>query len=98
MKAFLKFLKAIYSMYAATLFVALMLVIFPFVLASSFFGRIKGGNMVLGLCRVWGDIWFPLIFIFQHKIFETPHDKKRAYIFVTNHISYLDAAMIPKAF
>lgn len=54
--------------------------------------------MVMRLCMLWADIWFALIFIWHKKIFEAPHDKKKAYIFVTNHISYLDSAMIPKAY
>ncbi|OSZ81604.1 1-acyl-sn-glycerol-3-phosphate acyltransferase [Chitinophagaceae bacterium IBVUCB2] len=91
-------IKAIYSLYAFITFVAVMLLIFPFVIISSFFGRLKGGNMVMRLCMLWADIWFALIFIWHKKIFEAPHDKKKAYIFVTNHISYLDSAMIPKAY
>jgi 1-acyl-sn-glycerol-3-phosphate acyltransferase len=75
-----------------------MLLIFPFVIAASFFGRIKGGNMILRLCMLWADIWFPLIFIFPRRIYEAPHDKKKSYIFVSNHISWLDAAIIVKAF
>jgi 1-acyl-sn-glycerol-3-phosphate acyltransferase len=75
-----------------------MLVIFPFVIISSFFGHIRGGNMVMRLCMLWADIWFPLIFVFFKRIYEAPHDKTSAYIFVSNHISYLDAAIIPKAF
>lgn len=75
-----------------------MLLIFPFVIISSFFGRIQGGNMVMRLCMLWADTWFPLIFIRHKKIFETPHDKTKPYIFVTNHISYLDSAIIPKAY
>lgn len=50
------------------------------------------------LCMLWADTWFPLIFIRHKKIFETPHDKTKPYIFVTNHISYLDSAIIPKAY
>lgn len=47
---------------------------------------------------VWADLWFFLIFIRHKKIYEAPHDKSRSYIFVSNHISYLDAAIIPKAY
>ena len=50
------------------------------------------------LCMLWADIWFALIFIWFKKIYETPHDKSKQYIFLTNHISYIDAAMIPKAY
>lgn len=98
MRILRKLLQAIYSIYAFILFVAIMLLIFPFVIISSFFGRIRGGNMVLGLCRFWGDLWFPMIFMFHKKMYEAPHDKTRSYIFVTNHISYLDAAILPKAY
>ena len=54
--------------------------------------------MVYRLCIVWADLWFPLIVIWHKRIFEVPHDKTKQYIFVTNHISYLDAAIIPKAY
>ncbi len=94
----LKPLQWLYSLYAQVLFVALMLLIFPFVIIASFFGRIKGGNMILRLCSLWADLWFPLIFIFHKKIFEAPHDNKRQYMFVSNHISYLDSAVLVKAY
>jgi 1-acyl-sn-glycerol-3-phosphate acyltransferase len=98
MRVLLKALKWIYSIYAALLFVGIMLLLFPFVIIASFFGRIRGGNMIFRLCMLWGDIWFPLIFIFHKKIYEAPHDRSRSYIFVTNHISYLDAAILVKAY
>jgi 1-acyl-sn-glycerol-3-phosphate acyltransferase len=98
MKIFFKPLKAVYSVYAFISFVAIMLLIFPFSLIAGFFGRIKGGNMIMRLCMLWADLWFPLIFIRHRKIYETAHDKSRPYIFVSNHISYLDAAIIPKAY
>lgn len=88
----------LYSFYAHILFVTIMLLIFPFVIMSSFFGRIKGGNMILRLCSLWADIWFPLIFIFHKKIYEAPHDKLKPYVFVTNHISYIDSAVLVKAY
>jgi 1-acyl-sn-glycerol-3-phosphate acyltransferase len=75
-----------------------MLLIFPFAIIASFFGRIKGGNMAIRLCMLWADIWFALIFISHKKIYEAPHDKKKAYIFLSNHISYLDGAIIVKAY
>ena len=90
-------LKWLYSIYAFLTFVAVMLLIFPFALIATMFGRIRGGNMVFWLCMRWADIWFFLIFIWHRKIYESPHDKSRPYIFVSNHISYLDAAIIPKA-
>lgn len=94
----IRILKALYSIYAAITFIAVMLLIFPFAIISSFFRRIRGGNMVYRLCIVWADLWFPLIGIWHKRIFEVPHDKTKQYIFVTNHISYIDAAIIPKAY
>jgi 1-acyl-sn-glycerol-3-phosphate acyltransferase len=75
-----------------------MLVIFPFVIIASFFGRIKGGNMIYRICMLWADIWFPLIFVYVKRIYESPHDKSIQYIFVANHISYFDPPVIVKAF
>jgi 1-acyl-sn-glycerol-3-phosphate acyltransferase len=97
MKQLLKPLQWVYCIYAFVSFIAIMLLIFPFAIIASFFGRIRGGNMVMRLCMIWADIWFALIFIFQKRIYETPHDKSKSYIFVSNHISYLDAAILPKA-
>jgi 1-acyl-sn-glycerol-3-phosphate acyltransferase len=98
MRLLLKPLQWIYSIYAFVLFIAIMLLIFPFVIIASFFGRIRGGNMAYRLCMLWGDLWFPLIFIFHNRIYEAPHDKTRPYIFVSNHISYLDAAILVMAY
>jgi 1-acyl-sn-glycerol-3-phosphate acyltransferase len=98
MRSVLKPLQWIYCLYAFALFVTIMLLLFPFVLVASFFGRIRGGNMIFRLCMFWADLWFPLIFIFPKKLYEFPHDKGRPYIFVISHTSLLDAAVLPKAF
>lgn len=96
MRYLLKPLQWIYCLYALILFIGIMLLIFPFALVASFFGKIRGGNMIYMLCMLWGDLWFPLVFIFHKNLYEQPHDKRRQYIFVINHISYLDAAIIVK--
>jgi 1-acyl-sn-glycerol-3-phosphate acyltransferase len=98
MRLLLKPLQWIYCIYAQITFVAIMLLIFPFVILASFMGRIKGGNLIFRLCMLWADIWFPLIFVFIKRIYKAPHDKSRQYIFVSNHISYLDSAVLPKAY
>lgn len=98
MKFLLRLLHWFYSVYAFITFVAVMLLVFPFAIIGSMFGKIKGGNFIFMLCRLWADIWFFLIFIRHKKIFEAPHDKSKPFIFVSNHISYLDAAIIPKAY
>ncbi len=98
MRYILKSFQFIYCIYAIITFVAIMLLIFPFAIIASFFGRIKGGNMIIRLCMLWADLWFPLVFILHKKIYEAPHDKSKSYIFLSNHISYLDAAILVKAY
>jgi 1-acyl-sn-glycerol-3-phosphate acyltransferase len=78
------------------LFVVIMLVLFPFMLISSAFGRITGGNMIYRICMLWGDIWFFLVFIKHRNYYEQPLEKSKQYIFVGNHISYLDAPLLVK--
>jgi 1-acyl-sn-glycerol-3-phosphate acyltransferase len=73
-----------------------MLCVIPFVVASLFFGKIRGGNLIFRICTIWADVWFPLIGIYHKNIYEVPHDKSKQYIFVANHISYLDAAIVVK--
>src|SRR5436190_7241550 len=98
MQYLLKPFQWIYCIYAFITFIAIMILLFPFVFIASFFGHIRGGNMIWRLCMLWGDLWFPLIFIFAKRIYETPHDKTKPYIFVSNHISFIDAAYLVKVF
>jgi 1-acyl-sn-glycerol-3-phosphate acyltransferase len=98
MKLLIKPLQVLYTIYALLLFVAIMLLVFPFVLMASFFGRIKGGNAIYRICVLWADIWFPLVFIRHRNIYEQKPRAHQSYIFVANHISYLDAALIVKTF
>lgn len=92
----LKPFHVIYCIYAMLLFVGVMLLLFPFVIIASMFGRITGGNLIYRLCMLWGDIWFLLIFIWHRNYYEQPLDKNKQYIFVGNHISYIDAPMLVK--
>lgn len=102
MKLLLKPLQILYCIYALICFVALMLLVFPIALTASFFGRIRGGNAIYRLCMLWGDCWFFLAGIWHRNIYEssTANDKRynnhEQYIYVANHISYLDAPIIVK--
>src|ERR1035437_161679 len=74
-----------------------MLLLLPIFLVASFFGKVNGGNIIYEACRVWADIWMFLIGISHKNIYEVPHDTSRQYIFVNNHISYLDIPVMMKA-
>ncbi|WP_114792115.1 lysophospholipid acyltransferase family protein [Niabella yanshanensis] len=91
-------LRFLFSIYAAIIFVAFMLLIFPFVIIASFFGHIKGGNMIYRLCVFWADCWFAFTFIRVKSIYETPFNAREKSIIVANHISYLDIPMLVKVF
>lgn len=98
MRILLKPFQLLYVLYAFCLFVALMVPVFIWSLLVLPLGRIRGGNLTYAACIVWADIWFVLVFIFHRNIFVEEIKKGQSYIFVSNHISYLDAALIPKTF
>ncbi len=89
MKCITKFIQYVYCIYALLMFIIIMLVLFPFILIASAFG-IKGGNFIYTLCRVWARTWYLFIGIFHKEIYEEKHNRHTQYIFIANHISYLD--------
>jgi 1-acyl-sn-glycerol-3-phosphate acyltransferase len=91
-----KFFHTVYLFWAVFWFLFYMLLIFPFVILFSFFGKIRGGNMIYKLLHSWGDFWFFLSGISVQKIYEEKPDPSEQYVFVVNHISNLDAAMLVK--
>lgn len=96
MKYLLASIRWLYCIYAYLVFVVLMLLVVVPVIIVSFFGKVKGGNLIYRLCILWGDAWFFLIGIRHRNSYEVPHDRKKQYIFVANHISYLDAPILVK--
>jgi 1-acyl-sn-glycerol-3-phosphate acyltransferase len=98
MRFLLKPFQIIYVLYAFIAFIALMVPVFVWSLLVLPLGRIKAGNLIYYACIVWADIWFAMVFIFHRNIFMEPPRKDQSYIFVSNHISYLDSALIPKTF
>lgn len=90
MKILLKPLQWIYAIYALLLFVAIMFAVVPLVVAASLFGRIRGGNFIYKVCKIWGYLWYFFIGIRHKNIYEVPQNFKTQYIFVANHISYMD--------
>lgn len=98
MRILLKPLRLLYVLYAFLVFTALMIPVFIWALIVSPLGRIRGGNLVYYGCVVWADIWFFLVFIRHRNIYLGGPSDDHACIYVANHISYLDSAVIPKTF
>ena len=94
----LKPFQILYVIYAILLFLLLMIPVFIWAVIASFFGRIKGGNLIYKACMLWGDVWFALIFIRHKNIHEATYNKNKSYIFVANHISYFDTPALVKTF
>lgn len=71
-----------------------MLLLLPLFLYSFLMGKISGGNILYGICRFWADTFFLFTGIRHKNIYEEPRDSTRQYIFISNHISYLDIPMM----
>ncbi len=74
-----------------------MFLFFPAIVIASLFGKVSGGNVIYTICRLWADILCFLTGIRHINIYESPHDISRSYIFLSNHISYMDIPMIMKS-
>ena len=88
----------IYSIYALLTFIIMMFLLLPFIVIASFFGKVRGGNMIYRICRFWADVVLLLWGIKHTNIFEAQKSNTHAVIFVFNHISYIDIPFILKAF
>lgn len=96
MRYFTRFIQILFTIYALLVFVSFLLLIFPLVVTASFFGKIRGGNFIYGLCHLWTDFFMFMIGISHRNIYETAHDRSKHYVFVFNHISYMDIPVIMK--
>jgi len=96
MRYIYRFIQIIFTVYAFLIFIGFLFLIFPLVIISSFFGKIRGGNFIYKLCHLWADFFLLMTGIFHRNIYEVPHDRGRQYVFVFNHISYMDIPVILK--
>jgi 1-acyl-sn-glycerol-3-phosphate acyltransferase len=86
--------RLLYCLYALTLFLAGMVCVLPFVAIFSLQGARKGGNRIYRVCRWWDDAWLFLVGIRVRHLAPEIVAADRSYVFVSNHISYLDIPMI----
>jgi 1-acyl-sn-glycerol-3-phosphate acyltransferase len=93
-KIWLNPFRLLYGLYALTLFIMGMLFVLPFVVFFSLQGAKKGGNRIYGVCRWWDDVWLLLVGIRIRRVSPEIVDPARSYVFISNHISYLDIPMI----
>ena len=91
------FSSKIYTIYALFWFVFFTLLAFPFVIIFSFFGKRRGGNLICFMARIWADCWYFLLGIRHENIYESSYNPAGNYIFLFNHISYMDIPSLFKA-
>lgn len=97
MKKILNVIRVIYCLYALLWFIALMFIVLVFALVFALFGKVRGGNLVYIACKCWAIAWYFVTGIRHKEVYEAPHDKTRQYIFVANHISYMDIPCIVRS-
>ncbi|HMH21606.1 MAG TPA: 1-acyl-sn-glycerol-3-phosphate acyltransferase [Puia sp.] len=95
MRTFLKPLQWLYCLWAFSLFILSTLLVVPFVAVFSL-SRSKGGNLIYRVCHFWADSWFFLIGIRHQTLPASRPDPAKQYIYIANHISYLDIPSILK--
>lgn len=87
-----KLLQKIHSAYAAVVFALSFLLIFPFILVCIWVpGWQKYGRKIN---QYWARVYFSLIFIPVKIEIQGDLDHGKPYIFLANHFSYLDVAMM----
>lgn len=92
-----KALRFCFSIYGFVSFLVIMFLLLPFFIIAFLRKPLKGGNMIFTIARIWADVFFFMTGIKYQTIYEELHNKKTEYIFVSNHISYLDIPMMMKA-
>jgi 1-acyl-sn-glycerol-3-phosphate acyltransferase len=71
-----------------------MLCALPFVAIFSLRGSIKGGNLIYKTCFYWDWCWMTILGLHHITLPGPEPDPRKQYVFVANHISYLDIPLI----
>lgn len=94
MKFLQKLIGVLFTVYGFAIFLVCMFLLLPLIVVASFFGKIKGGNFIYKLCKLWARFVLMMLGMYHKNIFESPHDTTRQYVFIFNHISFLDIPVI----
>ena len=91
----IRLLQFIYSLYAFLLFALVIILLAPLVILVLPLGRIRGGNLMYDIFRVCAKVWLYLVGIHHTTRYAGPKPSaQEQFIFIANHISYLDAIVI----
>ncbi len=96
MVIFKKVARFFFSIYGFIIFLALMFLLLPLFIYAFMQKPVRGGNLVYKFSRFWADAFFFLTAIKHSNIYEGKDERNIEYIFISNHISYLDIPMMMK--
>src|SRR6185312_1334083 len=96
MNSIKKILRFFFSIYGFAVFLLWMFILLPLFIWAFLQKPLKGGNLIYKFSRFWADAFFFMLAIKHWNIYEAPFDRNAEYIFVSNHISYLDIPMMMK--
>ncbi len=84
----------LFSIYGFTVFVVLMLLLFPFIVLVSLLPFPVDGNWVYKIARLWATLFFFFTGIRYRAINKEFYRKDQTFILISNHISYMDIPMM----
>jgi len=84
----------LYCLYAYSLAVIIIISLIPCLILCLPLGKFRGGNIMFEIYRVLGNVFFLLIGIRHVNHYESKPAANEQYIFIPNHISYLDAIVV----
>jgi 1-acyl-sn-glycerol-3-phosphate acyltransferase len=89
-------MRYLYVVYAILLFVLFFLIVLPFIVLFSLFGA-WGRKTNWRIVQAWAYVWFFLVGLRNKNIYEAKPEKRKTYIVVANHCSFLDTPTIFRA-
>ena len=84
----------LYCLYAYSLAVIIIISLIPCLILCLPLGKFRGGNIMFEIYRVLVNVFFLLIGIRHVNHYESKPAANEQYIFIPNHISYLDAIVV----
>ena len=85
-----------FTIYGYAIFLIWMLILMPLFIYAFMQEPTRGGNTIYRICRFWADAFFFMTGISYRNIGRPTYKTNEQYIFVSNHISYLDIVMMMK--
>lgn len=85
-----------YNVYAASIYVLLLLVLCPLFVFALPMRQPTSGNFIYSVCRIWSSLWCKLVGIRYIRISENTNQVREPRIYVANHRCYLDIVSLTK--